>query len=148
MQLIGSEGSFSPGSVVQGEEMIEAVTELLRQGLRERAVALTPDDGDDQRASLAGARGASALRRLRHTAGSHGRSARGGPNTHVVTTTGLRSAKAAQGPGDLAQARSRCFGVSPGELRQTRWPRRLSLKGFGVGVSAGQLGVALMPDTA
>lgn len=26
--------------------------------------------------------------------------------------------------------------------------RRLSLKGFGVGVSAGPLGVALMPDTA
>jgi hypothetical protein len=30
----------------------------------------------------------------------------------------------------------------------TSFPRRLSLKGFGVGVSAGQLGVALMPDTA
>jgi hypothetical protein len=35
-----------------------------------------------------------------------------------------------------------------GRARRARFPRRLSLKGFGVGVSAGPLGVALMPDTA
>jgi hypothetical protein len=32
--------------------------------------------------------------------------------------------------------------------QQSRKARRLSLKGFGVGVSAGPLGAALMPDTA
>jgi hypothetical protein len=33
-------------------------------------------------------------------------------------------------------------------LRRTRYPRRLSLKGLGVGVSAGPLGPAVMADTA
>ena len=32
--------------------------------------------------------------------------------------------------------------------RDARFPRRLSLKGFVVGVSAGPLGAALIPDTA
>lgn len=38
--------------------------------------------------------------------------------------------------------------IEPTRCAGTCFPRRLSLKGFGVGVSAGPLGVALMPDTA
>jgi hypothetical protein len=36
----------------------------------------------------------------------------------------------------------------PAGFAETSYARRLSLKGFGVGVSAGPLGAALMPDPA
>jgi len=48
MQLIGSEGSFSPGSVVQGEEMIEAVTELLRHNAHPEYVTMMVSEAATQ----------------------------------------------------------------------------------------------------